>query len=207
MNSHFLFNTINAGVQLSMIEGANRTSEFLESMSRLFRYNLKHLDSPVTIGDEVANVQDYYELLKVRFGDLIAFVFEIDPSALEYLMPPLVLQPIIENAYIHGLSNKESEGVIKVQVLNKEDSAYIIVEDSGNGISDIDANNIMSTKTENSHVPKEENSKASGNGIGILNVIARLELFYKRGNLFEIKGYKGIGTKVTVEIPHKKESL
>lgn len=207
MNPHFLFNTINAGVQLSMIEGANRTSEFLESMSRLFRYNIKHLDSPVTIGDEVANVQDYYELLKVRFGDLIAFEFKVDPSALKYLMPPLVLQPIVENAYIHGLSKKESEGIIKVQVLNKEDSAFIIVEDSGNGISDVDANKIMSTKKENSDVLREENSKPTGNGIGMQNVIARLELFYKREHLFVIEGYKGIGTKVTVEIPHKKESL
>ena len=202
MNPHFLFNTINAGVQLSMIEGADRTSEFLESMSRLFRYNIKQLDKPVTIRDEVDNIRDYYELLKVRFGDLITFQFNIDESALDYLIPPLILQPIVENAYIHGLSKIEEGGMIKVQILNVMDSSLIVIEDTGIGISRKAIKSILGKSNDHNDFTTQTNSSNS-NGIGMHNVIERLELFYHKEELLTIIGHKNAGTKVSITVPHK----
>jgi sensor histidine kinase YesM len=204
MNPHFLFNTINAGVQLSMIEGAERTSEFLESMSRLFRYNLKQLDKTVTIKDEVDNIKDYYELLKVRFGDLITFQFNIDESALIYHIPPLILQPIVENAYIHGLSKIEEGGIINVQILNGADESLIVIEDSGVGITRIAIKGILNTNHDIiNDFNSDSNDTANSNGIGMRNVIERLELFYHRKGLLTIKGHKNEGTKVSIIVPHK----
>jgi two-component system, sensor histidine kinase YesM len=210
MNPHFLFNTINAGVQLSMIEGAERTSEFLECMSRLFRYNIKQLDKAVTMRDELANVNDYYELIKVRFGDLITFNFFIEIDSLDYSMPPLILQPLVENAYIHGLSKKEEGGIINISVNQDSKFAYITIEDNGMGMTmskQKELNALFDRHTREAiEVDMEKNKKKAkmvghSNGIGLRNVAERLELFFKYDRLISVKGSKGQGCKFTVRIP------
>lgn len=210
MNPHFLFNTINAGVQLSMIEGAEKTSEFLECMSRLFRYNIKQLDKAVTLDDEISNVKDYYELLRVRFGDLITFQFNLDIDSLEYIMPPLILQPLVENAYIHGLSKKEEGGIIKINVTKDVNFAYVMIEDNGVGMTmskQKELNALFDRHTrEDIEVTMEKNvtkSKTIGhsNGIGLRNVAERMELFFKYDRLLSVKGSKGQGCKFTLRIP------
>jgi sensor histidine kinase YesM len=205
MDPHFLFNTINAAVQLSVMESADNTSTFLEIMSRVFRYNIKQIDSEVTILQEIENIKDYYELLNVRFGDLIAFHFEIDESGLEFKMPPLIIQPIEENAYIHGLSKKEEGGNIRIKVINKLSHTEIIVEDDGLGMSEETVEAILNS--ENIKTPKNEfkyKSTKESPKIGMNNVINRLELFFKRKNLVNISSTEGIGTKVIISIPHNK---
>lgn len=201
MNPHFLFNTINAGVQLSMMEEATRTGEFLESMSRLLRYNIKQLDKPVTMREEIDNVRDYCELLKVRFGDQIHFNFTLDDSAMEFLIPPLTLQPIVENAYIHGLSKQEKGGRIDIHILNYEGRTTIVIEDNGSGISDLDVSRIMGKGS----MKKQEIRANQSNGIGMSNVMQRLELFYQEKDLLTIKGFEGSGTKVTIQVPNINE--
>ena len=197
MNPHFLFNTINAGVQMAMIEGADRTSEFLETMSRLFRYNIKQLDEAVTLHHEVENIRDYYELLKVRFGDLITFEFKVDERALSVLIPPLTLQPIVENAYIHGLSKKEEGGKITVEVVYEDKLVIATVEDNGLGMTEERIHYIFDSVN---HEHKPEKTKSS-NGIGMANVIERLELFYKSSHIMEIYSEEGMGTSIRLMLP------
>ena len=205
MDPHFLFNTINAAVQLSVMEGADNTGEFLERMARVFRYNIKQIDSEVTISQEIENIKDYYELLNVRFGDLIEFHFEIDESGLEFKMPPLIIQPIVENAYIHGLSKKEEGGNICIKVINKLAETEIIVEDDGIGMPEetidliLNIDNIKTPKNEFKYKSTKESPQ-----IGMNNVINRLELFFKEKNLVKISSTQGIGTKVIISIPHSK---
>jgi len=193
INPHFLFNTINAGVQLSMLEGADRTSEFLESMSRLFRYNIKQIDSEVTLKQELENITDYYELLKVRFGDLIKFKFIVDDYATGLPMPPLILQPIVENSYIHGLSSKEDGGTITIQALKRESEVIIVISDNGVGMTAENIQNIMDGKHE------EDTNKSTG--IGMRNVIDRLELYYSTKDVLAITSAVGEGTKIIITIP------
>lgn len=197
MNPHFLFNTINAGVQMAMIEGADRTSEFLETMSRLFRYNIKQLDEAVSLGQEVANIEDYYELLKVRFGDQIAFDFTVDEEALDTLIPPLTLQPIVENAYIHGLSKREGVGQINIRIQKEATRVIAIIEDNGVGMSEERIHYIYESVN---HEHRPEKTKSS-NGIGMANVIERLELFYRSENVIEIESEVGVGTLIRLILP------
>lgn len=90
INPHFLFNTLNAGVQLAMMEGADRTSAFLDSMAKILRYNVKSLDRTVRIKDEIDTIKAYEDLFIVRFGDAIKFEYCIDPSLLDISVPQLV---------------------------------------------------------------------------------------------------------------------
>ncbi len=187
INPHFLFNTINAGVQLSVIENASKTGEFLETMSRLFRYNMKMQQDHCTLGDEIQNIKDYYELLKVRFRDRIKFEFEIDESLLGLSMPPMILQPLVENSYIHGLSSLESGGTIKISCNRMYNSIYISIADNGIGMSDELIEMILSSE--------------ASEQIGMKNVRDRLELFYHMEGVMNIISKDG--TTVMITLPLK----
>ena len=200
MNPHFLFNTINAAVQLSMIEGADKTSEFLETMSRLFRYNIRQLDEAVTLRQEMANISDYYELLKVRFGGLINFEFNVDEDLLDCMIPPLTLQPLVENAYIHGLSKKEEGGTIGITVKRQGESVMTVIADDGMGMNNERIHYIYESVN---HEHRPEKTKSS-NGIGMANVIERLELFYRKTNILVIDSEEGHGTSVIMALPYNK---
>ncbi|NTV91552.1 MAG: histidine kinase, partial [Clostridiales bacterium] len=110
INPHFLFNTLSTGAQLAMMENADRACSFIERAAELFRYNLRNLDNPVTISDEVSNVKNYIYLLKVRFADKVEFIIHMEDSIADVLIPCLILQPVVENAFVHGLNEVEAGG-------------------------------------------------------------------------------------------------
>ena len=199
INPHFLFNTINAGVQMSIMERATRTGQFLESMSRLFRYNIQKIDSIATLGEEMKNITDYYDLLKVRFGQRILFEIDAEPLTLSAKIPPLILQPLVENAYIHGLSGLEQGGLIKVKTKYLADYVVVTVEDNGRGMEQEQIDEILSHQTSG----LDERSQEESPGIGVRNVRDRLELYCHSSKVFKMEGQKGSGVKVTLYIPHE----
>ncbi len=134
INPHFLFNTLNAGMQLAMIENAERTNVFLENLSNLFRYNIQPQNNRVTLRDEIRSVRHYAQLMKVRYGDGISFQFDIAPHLESVVMPPLILQPVIENGIIHGFANRLSNRRLQIKAYEVEGMAMIEVEDNGQGI-------------------------------------------------------------------------
>ena len=203
INPHFLFNTINAGVQMSIMERATRTGQFLESMSRLFRYNIQKMNSTCTLDEEVKNISDYYDLLKVRFGHRIVFELDIDPLTLQQKVPPLILQPLVENAYIHGLSGLEEGGVIRVSTKYLLNEIRIIVQDDGRGIESCDIANVLSSEHNYDDDEYEQNIHSKETGIGIRKVRDRLELFYHRTNVFEMDGRINEGVTITMHLPHE----
>lgn len=191
INPHFLFNTINAGVQMSIMERATKTGKFFDSMSRLFRYNIQKMDSTCTLGEEIENIEDYYDLLKVRFGSRIRFEFQIDAETLDIKVPPLILQPIVENAYIHGLSGLEEGGVITISTYMKDGNTYVVIRDTGKGMSQDTIDQILS----------KEESQEDKFGIGVRNVRDRMELYFHKTHIFNIESRENMGTKVIMELP------
>jgi len=198
INPHFLFNTLNAASQLSMMEGADKTSEFIESIAELFRYNLRKLDEPATISDEIRYARNYMFILKTRFGSRIEYYMDIDESITDIKIPCTIIQPIIENAFIHGLQNLERGGEIRLTVKPHNGVILIEVEDNGKGMDEEQIRSVLSLKGNDSSVKKHVS------GIGICNVIERLQLFYniqEVEEVIEIKSTPGSGTKVTLKIP------
>jgi len=208
INPHFLFNTINAGVQLSVIERAPKTGEFLDTMSRLFRYNIQRINSDCTLKDEINNIKDYYELLKVRFGSRIRFEFKVSEETACLHMPSMILQPIVENSYIHGLSCLESGGCISVEATKEEEFVVIKVSDDGVGLEQetIDMYlNVDHARGQKDHMISEDlkDGSTSEGGIGIRNVKERLELYYHRSDIFFMKGSDGEGVTTIIQVPIK----
>ena len=200
INPHFLFNTLNAGAQLAMMEGADRACNFIENAAELFRYNMRNLDKPVTIGDEIRNVENYMHLLNERFADKIEFTIEKDESILERKIPCMILQPIVENAFIHGIGDVEYLGRIGLTAKLKGGCAVVSIRDNGRGMSEDKICEILSgDMTEK----QEADGRHEGhtNGIGLNNIISRLKIFYSEERILKIYSKPGQGTEVVLSIP------
>ncbi len=200
INPHFLFNTLNAGAQLAMMEGADRACSFIENAAELFRYNMRNLDRPVTIGDEIRNVENYMHLLNERFADKIEYTTDIDKRILDRKIPCMILQPIVENAYIHGISDVEYLGKISLYARCRDGFAIISIWDNGKGMSRETVNEILNGDIVERN-DREGRHGGHTNGIGLNNIISRLKIFYSRENILEINSEPGQGTEVVLNIP------
>ena len=199
INPHFLFNTLNAGAQLAMMEGADKTYEYVKIMAEFFRYNVKKGSETVTIGEELELVDNYIYILNVRFSGDIKYEKDIDKKLLGVEMPSMILQPIVENCVNHGIRDMLGEGKIKISLYSIENTACIRVEDNGIGMSEETIQNLMSGK------PAEKDDKKSSTGIGMDNVMARLKLFVGSDDVMSIESEgEGKGSKFTIYLDMKE---
>ena len=196
INPHFLFNTLNAGAQLAMMEGADTTCVFIENMADFFRYNIKKINEDATLEEELRLVDNYIHILNVRFVGEIHYKKYVEESVLQVRVPSMILQPIVENAVNYGIRDIDWEGIIELKVYQENNLIIICISDNGMGMSQSKIQAILQGKD------KGENDSKSSNGIGLNNVINRLKLYYNQEDVFEIrsKGYKQ-GTQVIIYIP------
>ena len=200
INPHFLFNTLNAGAQLAMMEGADRTYEYVQTVADFFRYNVKKQNNLVTIKDEVTLIDNYIEILNVRFSGDIHYSKQIDERLLGTPMPSMILQPIVENAVNHGIREMGAEGEIFLKVYRENDSVLISVKDNGKGMTEEDIDRVLNGTW------KYEEHAADNNGIGMDNIIARLKLHAGGENVIRIYSEgAGKGTEVVIALPYEKE--
>jgi sensor histidine kinase YesM len=196
INPHFLFNTLDLLSKKAYLEGSEETSDLLVSVAGLLRYNLKRLDRPVTLNDEVKVLKQYIEIQKARFTERLQFRTDIDESCVDVRIPGLTLQPIVENAVIHAIEPREEPGEIWFRVRDGGERVLVEIEDDGPGI---DAGKIRQI-LEDHGAPTEGHST----GIGIGNVVQRLRLFYGMEDVIEIVSEHG--TKVILKIPNTRGS-
>lgn len=196
INPHFLFNTLNAGAQLAMLEDADRTYAYMQNIAEFFRYNVKKGDETVTIKEEIELVDNYIYILNVRFSGDIQYEKTVDEALLQVEMPSMILQPIVENCVNHGIREMDGEGRIWVSVYRIEDTACISIRDNGVGMNDETIEKVLNGTY------RDEDLGADSNGIGMDNVIARLKLFTESDDVMTIisKG-KNQGTEVILYLP------
>ena len=203
ISPHFLFNTLNAGAQLAMMEDANRTYEYVQKVAELFRYNMKKSNEIVTLREEMNLVDNYIYILNVRFSGEIYYEKEIGDSVGEKLdeimLPGMILQPVIENSVNYGIRNIDWQGLITLKVYETDKDICIEINDNGIGISQEKIEQIM-TGTLTEH----DMSKDS-NGIGLDNVINRLKLYCDSDEVFEIlSDGENQGTTVFIHLPQRQ---
>lgn len=200
INPHFLFNTLNAGAQLAMMEDADRTYEYIQNMAEFFRYNIRKNHDSVTLREELELVDSYIYILNVRFSGEIHYEKNVDEELENISVPTMILQPVVENSVNYGIRDINWEGKISLSVYREGEFAYISIVDNGIGIEQEKIEKIKASKL------KETDVNGDSNGIGLDNVIGRLKLFYDRDDVFEITspGHNK-GTKVVIRIPIKEE--
>lgn len=202
INPHFLFNTLNTLSKMAYIEGADKTSEFIVTVSNVFRYNLKRLDQAVTLEDELNHAQDYVEIQKMRFGERIDFRTDVDPSCLEQKVPFLTIQPFIENVFKHAINSLTDTAIIELKVYPTLAGVVVEVKDNGIGMDETVQDDIQSTPYVAANQEKSSHT-GSSTGIGIRNVVGRLRLFYQCEDVIEVHSKPRQGTTIRLLLPRR----
>lgn len=196
INPHFLFNTLNAGAQLAMMEGADRTYDYVQQVATFFRYNIKKDNDIVSLRDEVSMVDTYIYILNVRFSGEIGYEKEVDEDLLDIKLPGMCLQPIVENCVNYGIRDIGWKGVINLSVLRDRDRVCVSIKDNGIGMSPERIEEVLDRRL------KESNENSDSNGIGLANVMTRLELLYGSTEVIDIFSEgKNKGTEVRLYLP------
>lgn len=200
INPHFLFNTLNAGAQLAMLEGADKTCTFVENMADFFRYNVKKINEDSSLEEELKLVDNYLYILNVRFGGDIHFSSEVEEQWLGVRVPSMILQPIVENAVNYGIREISWEGHIHLKVYAESTFICISIADNGIGITKEKIEEILRGEV------RETDLANNSTGIGLGNVIGRLQVYYSQEKVMEIRS-EGInkGTEFILFIPKDSE--
>lgn len=194
ISPHFLFNTLNAGAQLAMMEEADRTYSFINVLADFFRYNIQTSDV-TTLREELNLIEKYIYILNVRFSGEIHVIRDIDESLTDVMMPTMILQPIVENCVNYGIRNVEWEKKIYISVYDGEDEVLVSIADNGVGIDPALIPGILSGEI------SDHEKSADSNGVGIPNVDARLQLFFHTEHAIEmISEGNNQGTEVIVHL-------
>ncbi|MFC0473327.1 sensor histidine kinase [Halalkalibacter kiskunsagensis] len=196
INPHFLFNTLNTISKCALIEGSDQVYRLINSISKLLRYNLGVMEKPVSLSEEISVVQEYFYIQKTRFEDRVNFNVNISKECLSLQIPILTLQPLVENAFIHGIEPYEQKGMIEIE--GYSEGEFIILKIRDNGIG-------MEKQISQALIDKSSNrpSKPSGHstGLGVKNVLRRLELFYHSKEVITIDSEVGRGTTIELKLP------
>jgi sensor histidine kinase YesM len=197
INPHFLFNSLNVLSKLALLEGAEKTSDLTVSMSNLLRYNLRKLDRPVTLRNELEHAKEYFTIQQARFRDRIQFVTDIDESGLDVMVPMLTLQPLLENVFVHGIEGMEEGAEIRLVIACWPGEVRVAISDNGIGMSKEIRESLLHFESE----PLAEQEKGQSTGLGTRNVFKRLELFYGKKDLVDIHSEPGRGTTILIRLP------
>lgn len=196
INPHFLFNALESIRMHSILKGENETAEMVQRLAVMERQNVEWHDDAVTIQEEEEFIDAYLQLQSYRFGDRISFDIDISEECKKILIPKLTLVTFVENACIHGIESKATQGWIFVRVNKEGDNIVIEVEDTGDGMDEKD---VIQLQRKMNDVTIAAVKKAKH--VGILNACLRIKMMFKDEAKFTIESEKGIGMSVIITIP------
>lgn len=199
INSHFLFNTLEAINSVAEIEGNDSIASMSLALGNMFRYTLKTKSELVTISEELGHVQDYYSIQSIRFDNRFSLEIDMPPELLEKKILKLILQPLVENALYHGLNYCTQGDLIRVTGALDEQNIYLDVWDNGCGITtEVLTSLNASLMEEASFTELGHRNKQS---IGLKNIHTRIQLYYGKGYGLTITSQKGQWTNIRIQVP------
>ncbi|WP_064544629.1 sensor histidine kinase [Buttiauxella ferragutiae] len=185
INPHFLFNALNA-ISSSIRMNPDTARQLIYNLSRYLRYNIELKDDEqIDIKKELYQIKDYIAIEQARFGDKLTVIYHIDEEV-NCLIPSLLIQPLVENAIVHGIQPCKGKGVVTISVEESGNRVRIAVRDTGNGIDPL-------------VIERVEANEMPGNKIGLLNVHHRVKLLYGEG--LHIRRLEP-GTEIAFYVPH-----
>lgn len=206
INPHFLYNTLEAIRSEALVNGQHDLADMIESLGLFFRYNISQKGKQVTLREEIYSIENYFKIQKYRFDDRINL--QINCSKDEYLnyrMPKLVLQPIVENCIYHGLEPKVGKGLVEINIWATAQRLIIEVSDDGVGIEHSKLSE-MKKKILTSIIEPEvnllkDNVLQDYGGIALRNVNQRIKLYFGMEYGLQIESYPGLGTDIELSLP------
>lgn len=197
INPHFLRNTLLGIKSLIITEKKSRAAEMITAFTEMLNIPIKAELQGHSLRDEIEYVRHYITLMQCRYDRAFYYTERIEEELQELIIPPLILQPLIENAIFHGLATREEEeGTIVVTACRTGENILLIVEDNGEGMTEEERQNIWIEK---------EKSRNSINSVGLKNVLSRVKYVFGEESHIEVKSKLNQGTTVCIVIVPKEE--
>lgn len=197
INPHFLYNTIDS-IRAKVLDREHSSrddvAEMLVMLAHLFRYSADISENIVYLEDEISYVESYLEMQHIRFGDAFHYEIHVDNDLLYMGIPKLILQPLIENAIVHGLSNR-SDGFIRLSVSAGNSNLILCIEDNGCGMPPEQVQQL------NEYMDSETIDTDIQFGIGIKNVHDRIYLLFSGTSGIAVTSALNVGTRIIISLP------
>ena len=200
MNPHFLYNTLDAINWLAFKEKQTEICNLVAAISSLIRASISNKKSIITIEHELDYVKNYIYIQHIRYKDRFDTIYDIDESLLKQAVPKLIIQPIVENAIIHGIENSKNKNLLYISIKRENECIVIIVKDTGIGMTDEKVSELLKEP-----LNAEGDEQKAHTNLGLYAVHKRIQLMY--GDLYglTVHSQAGEGTTVTLHIPFTKK--
>ena len=200
MNPHFLYNTLDTINWLAFKEKQTEICNLVAAISSLIRASISNKKSIITIEQELDYVKNYIYIQHIRYKDRFDIIYDIDESLLKQAVPKLIIQPIVENAIIHGIENSKNKNLLYISVKRENECIIIIVKDTGIGMTDEKVSELLKEP-----LNAEGDEQKAHTNLGLYAVHKRIQLMY--GDLYglTVHSQAGEGTTVTLHIPFTKK--
>ncbi|MDF2613979.1 MAG: proteinhistidine kinase [Clostridia bacterium] len=195
INPHFLYNTLDSIKWLAKLNGVNDIGIMVSQLGRLLKNSIHNQNDSIQIRDEVALAESYLAIQKIRYGDKFEAEIHVDENIMPCVVPKFIIQPLVENAIIHGIENKIGKAKLMIRGTRKNDLIIFEIIDDGVGINE------EKLVTLNQRAEENEESKGS---IGITNVDKRIKLYYGEEYGLNIISLENVGTITRITIPFKE---
>ena len=199
INSHFLFNTLESINSMAEIDENEDIATMSLALGNMFRYAIKTPSEIVTLRDEINHVKDYVSIQSIRFSNKFTLTLDIPDELYQQKVLKLILQPLVENSFYHGLNYCTAGDTITIQAKRDSTILYITVSDNGQGMTQEVLDELRAKLSEEASFT--ELGHRNKQGIGLKNIHSRIELYYGRGYGLSITSTPGEGTSITIKIP------
>ncbi|MCR5094465.1 MAG: sensor histidine kinase [Lachnospiraceae bacterium] len=189
---HFLYNTIETIGCLALDGGAENVYDALETMGSFYRNFLSKGEREIRLKQEVRIVQDYLSLQKLRYGDVLEDTYDISDKAAAFVVPKLILQPLVENCIYHGIRLKGEKGLIRISAEVEENVLHLTVRDTGVGMTKEQIEQVLS--------PAAEQDSSERSSFGLWGTIQRIRIFCGRDDVVSIESEPGEYTEIRLRI-------
>lgn len=205
INPHFLYNTLESIRGQALMDDNYEIAKMVEALGAFFRYSISRKGNLVTLRDELANIHNYMLIQRYRFNNrfsLEIIIDEEDEAAYDFLIPRLIIQPVVENAIFHGLEERLEAGKVMIEVIVTEKNLILTISDNGKGI-DSGKLRELNARIQSSNMQLEEGGTGQqrNTGIALPNIHKRIQLLFGEEYGVNIYSTAGQGTDVEITIP------
>lgn len=187
MNPHFLYNTLSVINWKAMERGADDICEVVQLLSTFYRTALNHGSDMISVENELKNVCSYIQLQQIMHDKKIEVRYSVNPDLKKLQIPCFILQPVVENTFLHGIDAEENrDGCIEISCQKESEKLVFAVKDNGCGMTEKQIEKILTTHS---------------NGYGLKNIHERIQLYYGKAYGIKINSAPHVGTEVTLVLP------
>ena len=191
INPHFLYNTLDSIIWMAEWGKTKEVVLMTSSLAKLLRQSISNQNELVRVEEEVEYTRSYLTIQKMRYKDKLEYDIQVSPEVLGQKIPKLVLQPLVENAIYHGIKYKEGKGIVQIEGWIGQKELILRISDDGIGM----------TEAQLAKIFEKRETDIRKNGVGVLNVHERIQLYYGKDYGLRFSSTLGEGTVVEVRIP------